>query len=228
MPETKERKTGREGKKIIIGRPDDTSALPCLARTEPLGMDDWLNLIEARKRLVEPLFDRLTLPRLDQLKCLLDKFSPGFSGMVRQWRDFSADSPAIGGKVPFSPETQGIFGAWRHEPANFTGSNPLCPGFTMVWGLTRRGEWLKVQVDFEVIPGASYDGYGWERATTIISKKTDPRTLLADAALPPQDIWDKIGSVIKDACENRRFLYERTLAVATQIKAEEALLELVP
>lgn len=189
-------------------------------------MEEWCELVEARRCLLRPHLDTFTLSTLGRLECLRREVSFSHSIFV--------DSPkceSSGGR--FSLDTQGIFEAPQSSRI-VTGRGYEAPlgcisapdGVMYAWGLTRKAEWVIVGVTFVGEPG--YKDRGYERATHVDIEEADLRLILKLCKCHPEAIWLRLGKEICGWSEGRAHLAEIASDLARMVATEELALSLVP
>lgn len=207
-----------------------TQGMELLVRKNPLNDKEWLNLIEARRSLIKPHLDTFTLPELGSLKCLRSELS--FTHELR------INNPTLlmskSGDERFSLKTQGIFRLQPRSAVEYipnSGYRPspggvACPDGTMqIWGLTRSGLWILVEVRF-----VGEDGYkerGYERAETVEITEVNLPTIMSKTKEKPQKMWEELGKAIKGWAEFREGLYNQALNLARMVEIEELALSLI-
>lgn len=204
-----------------------TEGLEVLVRKVPLTDEEWLGLVAARRELIKPHLDSLTLPELGSLSCM--RSETNFTHELR-W-----DALTLLGDERFSLKTQGIFrvqpwsvvekipnSGFRPEP----GCTPCPDGMKQVWGLTRSGLWVLAAISF--VDQAGYKGRGYERARTIEIQEVDLPTIVAKTKEKPQRMWEELGKAIRGFADHREWLYEQARNLARMVAVEELALSLVP
>ncbi len=209
-----EKKTGLE----ILARRDGRCALH---------ETDWLKLVETRLEMIKPYLRDMTLKSLGDIRMINDYFGT---------HDLNRDEPKVSGEK-FNLATRGIFpnndnwagiASVEHDRGDGMSAIAITHKF---WGFTRDGEWIIVEV-FSTI---GYEPYKYEGRTEQVQRvktvKIEESTLV-DACLfckrSPQDIWKRLGEIVKKWAEHRKSLYEDAQCLEEEVLREEAFIELLP
>ncbi|HZS43196.1 MAG TPA: hypothetical protein VFA52_03195 [Candidatus Paceibacterota bacterium] len=205
----------------------NTEVLEKLVRPNQPTREEWVELIEARRKLIKSHLDKFTLPTLGKLECM--KSESGFC------HEISFDGPTTVGNENFSLETQGIFHlqplqAVKTVPNSGYRSYPSGPsvpnGSKVVWGLTRSGLWVLATIHFIGLPG--YKERGREKAEIIEIQQANLPTIIGATEEEPQQIWEKLGEAIKRWARRREELYNQALNLARVVEIEELSVSLIP
>ena len=197
-----------------------TKGVEVFIRKNPLTDKEWLGLIEARRELIKPYLDSITLPELGSLECLkIDTYMHALNN----------NAPSLTEDEQLSLKTQGLFFKQpRSVVKEISGKGCLFSsgGITWVWGLTRSGLWVLVTINF--IGELGYKNRGYERAETVEIVESDLSTIVAITKEEPQQMWKELGETIKGFAEHHKPLYNQMLRLAQMVEIEELALELVP
>jgi len=206
-----EKKTGLE----ILVRRDGRCALH---------ETDWLKLVEARLEMIKPHLRDMTLKSLGDIRIINDDF--GF-------HDLNRDKPKVSGEK-FNLATRGIFpnnDIWAGtaiEEYDREGGTSATAATYRSWGLTRDGEWIMI----EVFSTNKHKRYRYERRAEQVKTVKIEESTLADACVfckrSPQDIWKRLGEIVKKWAEHRKNLYEDAQCLEEEVLWEEAFIELLP
>lgn len=204
-----------------------TKGLEVFVRKNQLADEEWFGLIEARRELIKPHLDSITLPELGALECMRSELS--FKHMLR------SDVSTTTGDERFSLDTQGIFCMQSLSAVEWIPNSGYRPppggvnrpdGTMRVWGLTRSGLWVLVTISFVGEEGRK--GLGYERAWMVEIVEADLPTIAAKTKEKPQWIWKEFGEVIRDIARHRKSLYNQALNLAQIVVAEELAFSLIP
>ncbi len=197
-----------------------TAGLEMFLRKDQITNSEWLRLLEARRLLINPYLDSITLPELGTLECL---YSDVREHILRM------DSPDVCGKNEnFCLGTQGIFFASNREytsPDPFTSGTVCRDGRMHIWGLTRSSVWVLAMVTF--VGEKGYKGRGYERAKTVTIRPEDLSVIAEKTRENPRLMWEKFGKAVKGLIGNRLRLYEQLFSIARMIEVEELICSLV-
>lgn len=193
-----------------------------LLRNTPLGSEEWRILIESRRGLLKDYLDRFTLQRLEEVECLRQE---------SHHHSIGNDSPKVEADPGFNLASQGIFVETystyhrRESPSVRVGvtQTTTTGGIVHLWGLSRKAEWLIIEVRFTREPG--YKDRGYDRATMVTIKAATLDEILGISRTGRESVWAKLGEAVASMVEQRRRLYveaERLLAI---IKAQNAAVD---
>jgi hypothetical protein len=183
-------------------------------------------LVQARLGMIEPHLRDMTLKALGDIRMIHDYFGT---------HDLKRDEPEVtGGK--FSLATRGIFpnddswaGVASVEHDRGGGLSAIATTHRL-WGLTRDGEWIAIKV-YSTIGQEPYKYKGrTEQVQRVKTVKIEPSTLAEVCVFckrSPQDIWKRLGEIIKKWADHRKNLYEDAKDLEEEVLREEVLLELV-
>lgn len=201
------------------------SGLGLLVRPTPLTDQEWLNLLEARRELLQRHLPSFHLAKLGYLQCMHD----GIQGS----HELQADDPEVTGDTRFSLNTLGLF--YEQPPdtvkrvpySGYFGRGIEVPdGTRIVWGITGANQLLLVTIQF--VGQAGGLNLGRQCATTVTIVETDFKTILAATGESPRRILEKLGEAVEDYVQRCRDRLKAALRVEDIIKGEEAALALIP
>jgi len=196
-----------------------TKGIELLVRKDPISDEEWYSLIEARRSLIKPHLNLFSLRELGNIQCLEQEGPTFLHGLYAPF----SDTPAVTGDTRFSLKTQGIF---YHPWSGDQRSGYPHDEMMYIWGLTRDGLWLLVEVKFK--SEAGYKGRGYERAQTVHIQESDLPTIIAKTKSKPEEIWRVLSEAIKEWTRFRGRVYHEALELMRVIEAEELMLSLVP
>jgi hypothetical protein len=205
----------------------EVNGLAILARREALTEQEWQSLVEVRLKMIKPHFRDMTLKTLGDIQMIHDYFGT---------HDLKRDEPEVN-EGKFGLATRGIFpndDSWSGVASaeyHRGGDDSVIATTYKLWGLTRDGEWIKI----EVYSTTSQEPYKYEGRTEKVQRvktiKIEPSTL-AEICLycncSSQNIWKRLGEIVKKWVEHRKSLYESARDLEEEILQEEAVFELVP
>lgn len=208
-----------------------TEGLELLVRRTQPDYGEWLELLEARKRMLRPYLDMVSLGKLGDIKCLKRE--------ENQPKGFREDHPIVQssqteqGDTPFTLDTQGIFSA-KWVPAFIPHSGYQAPpggvsspdGVVHFWGLTRSARWILVRVEFRGHPG--YKNRGVQVASAVIIQETTPARIVEKMWYTAQEIWLELGRAVHNWLLDRQRLYLQIEETSHQIAMEERALSVIP
>lgn len=197
-----------------------TEGLKLLVRKTQPDFGDWLELLEARKRMFNPYLDMVSLGKLGDVMCL------GRNGMPKGFRE---DAPIVQGDAPaLTLETQGIFSArWKTVLSPLTGyqaspggvSSP--DGVVHFWGLTRSSHWIRTWIEFKGHPG-------YQVATVVVIQYATPGMIIQATGYTAKEMWEELGRRAFRWLQDRHRLYLYMQQLTNQIAADEQALSLIP
>ena len=199
-----------------------TKGLKLLVRTTQPDYGEWLELLEARRVLLKPHFDSITLRKLGDVECLRSGNSATRLGFAR---------PLVGDKR-FSLETQGVFATiWKCTYVPHSGyqappggvSSP--DGILHFWGLTRDALWILVAVQFK--GEAGYKNSGHQTAVSVDIQEATPARIVEKTERTALEIWRRLGETARSWLQERQILYQHIQNLTTQIAMEEQALALI-
>ena len=99
-----------------------------------------------------------------------------------------------------------------------------------IWGLTRDGEWLAI----EVYATRAYEPYKYEGRTELVERvktiwvEEVPFPMVCQfSKRTPQEIWTRLGEVVKKWAEHREHLFDQANGLAKTVQVEESLVKLL-
>lgn len=203
------------------------NGLSILARQNQITEEDWQKLVEARLEMIKPHLRYMTLKTLGDIRMINDYFGT---------HDLKSDQPTVsGGK--FSLATRGIFpnddswaGVASVEYDRGGGISAIATTHKF-WGLTRDIEWIAIEV-YSIVERVPYKYQGrTEKIEKVKTVKIVPSTISGVCVFCKrsyQDIWNRLGEIIKSWVSHRRILYEDVRELEEQVLSEEAVLKFVP
>lgn len=204
-----------------------TKGLELLVRKTKPDYGEWLELLEARRSLLKPHLDSITLQQLGDVKCLL---SESFDTPLRLGLRLSAHTST--GDARFSLKTQGIFAKkWQstHIPNTgfqaYPGGISSPDGFLYLWGLTRDALWILVKVDFH--GEAGYKNRGKQAAVSVDIQEANPARIVEETSSTALDIWQRLGEATHGWLQDRRMLFLQIEELVHQVMAEEQALSVI-
>ena len=198
------------------------TALDILVRPEPLNNEQWIDLIEARRRFIKPYLETYTLPELQKLQCV------HYEGNLLT--ELSGRETV--GDDRFSTSTQGIFGIqpWqaqgRIDPSGLqpTGGEGV-PNYTRkVWGLTRANQWVIVTITFNKVRG--YKDRGAEKITQVEIIESDLPNIIQVTQTPPLVIWQAMHAIVQTWIRRQEQLHNQLLNMHATMIMENRTLKL--
>ena len=198
--------------------------LELFIRNTLLSQEEWVKALETRCWLVKPYLNEFTLDKLGNVKAL---HSEGFPREINTWGPAVVSYP----QNEFDLGTQGIFGIqpWQDieyfPGTGFQGElhRPALDGVVQLWGLTRKAEWLHIEVRFRGVEG--YKRRGAEQATQVMISSSRIDEILEKTKTPAEQIWRQLGRFITSKQETFEARYRRVLIDTAAIAAEELALE---
>lgn len=198
---------------------DRDTALRILVRKKQIKKEEWLKLIEARRLFIKDYFNKFTLPELGSLECLESD---------TYYHELNIDGPeVISGDKKLSLKMQGIFyrQPWGKTKYDHNPSHGFPDGTLQIWGLTRLGSWITVEVNFAGEAGYKHRGY--QKAKTVKIERTNLVTIISRTGEKPIEIWRKLGEAVEEWTERCKKLHERALEIREIIKTEDKALSLI-
>ena len=160
----------------------NSDGLSLLVRREPLTPEDWVKLVEARRALIKPCLDSISLPKLGTLGGKPPLYAR-FAGLVNYpaWQDIQGFFKLL--------DRRGI-----DEETNYQ----------VIWGLTRSGEWLHATGIYARREDC------WKECSIKIECPISTTSLLEklvpDLGYPAMTIWQDLEECIRKAKEERQKL----------------------
>ena len=204
----------------------NNDGIELLTRKETLTDEEWLALLEARRKLIKPYLKTFTLSTLGKLECLRSELS--FT------HDLQMDFPEIKAEDGLSLETQGTFRAQPYQYVERIPNSGFQPppggckcegGIMYIWGLARSGEWILARVEFR--GEAGYKGRGYERALTVEIKKTEIEEVIENTKAKPTDILDQLSREVSAWRESRQRILEAAKQLERAISFEDFLISCI-
>ena len=147
--------------------PSTSNGLEILVRKTRLEKEEWYDLIEARRSLIDRHLDSFTLLTIGDLSFLKQGWQ--YSSSFSPTHSLNLDSPYVSGDKGCSLKTQGIFRCPRSGIRTIPNSGFQPPiggsypdGVAFAWGLTRFGYWVLIETEFKGkgAKGDKNEGYG--------------------------------------------------------------------
>lgn len=224
-----------------------------MARRNALTEEDWFNLLEERRVLLEPHLRDMTLKSLGDLKIVHDDVTGHggiwgrrlYKGGLKIVPDKHSDShrqPCIPGVVSsrFSLDTRGIFSNDEvfyhgHFKWDFTDSITSSRKKDMTikfWGLTRNNEWIRIEVPIKNYtqprsPGLDDRPHQVAGVEMVKVYESDSREICTLYGFTPQWIWQQLGDATKTWVEHRRKLLLGAEQLNEVVQYEEMVLDIV-
>lgn len=197
-----------------------------LSREEPLTYDEWLEIIENRRKSIESHLSTFQLTKLGNMNCLRDY------GEYRHilW----GDNPAVVDSGGYSLDIQGIFyeqpwkKAQRVPGSGFRAANGTWynDGTLLIWGLSRKGAWILAEVAFAGEPG--FEKQGRERAKTVKIGEINLPDMIAATGEEPENILKKLNRAVMEWEKYREAEFHEVQRLARDAERQEDELKLIP
>jgi hypothetical protein len=196
-----------------------TKGLEFILKNSYFSRKEWAEFLEIRRELIKPLLDRLTLETLGNQECLAD--GKGY------YHKLHADNPAVffnGEKDERAPNLniQGIFPVRGYliEKNNLIRS---C-------GLSRKGQWLWIEIDFITTTPVTRDGdrviAGYQKATEVkVAEFPSIKDILSETVFEPKDIEMGIMSTVQEWFRIHEVMYKKLADINETIYMEYKVLE---
>jgi hypothetical protein len=224
-----------------------TAGLAILARRNPLNGENWLALLEERRRLIEPHLRSMSLKTLGDLKIVHDDVNRG-AGNGRRLRvgamvktDWPTDitieyfqpGPFAGIEAGiYSLETRGIFADDEifyngHYHSEFVRSHANLPASGHVlyfWGLTRDGVWISIECvtrRFQCLRENRTE------VTKVIVTEASPLEICRLCHITLRWLWERLGDATEAWLKHRKQLMEEAETLVTTVRQENTLLSIV-
>ncbi|OHA47910.1 MAG: hypothetical protein A2541_02105 [Candidatus Taylorbacteria bacterium RIFOXYD2_FULL_36_9] len=168
-----------------------------LVRREPLEMEDWIDLIEARRATFVPFLGKISLRVLGDMKFFLGQ-------------TLNRECPRNMSSFEYPLNTQGFFclcDMWKGDDGE--------SGEDSLWGLTREGKWWYVVGRCRIINRVP-------RVKELYVEDVNTQLLLTKTQKHPSEIWRVLGSFIRSAVKQRRVLFEEVEPLEDLVIAEES------
>ena len=191
--------------------PQPKSTLELLIRKDQLTDDDWLYLLESRRREIKPHLKMFTLPEIGSLT-RFGKSCP-----------ISKDEPEIIGSGKFSLKTQIVSEILYKSIC--PGSIPPSGSFHInvpqkIWALTRKGLWVVITFTFcdeEYLPCH-------KRVKTVEIREVPLVDLLDETQCQPMDIFDAIAKASRSWVRSSEERLRVSSAVAAHLFLENRMI----
>lgn len=191
-----------------------TEGLKLLVRKTQPDFGEWLELLDARRRMLNPYLDNVSLGKLGGVACI---------GRFDVLKCLGEDTPVVQGDEPtLNLETQGIFSLKQ------TRTVPKGDGSLHFWGLTRSSHWILVQVEFKILRPVFAGKFDHEAATSVIIQHATPGQIVKATGYTVGEMWKELGEAVYEWRSQREKLYRAMQNLTQQIAAEEQALSLIP
>ena len=200
-----------------MGSPNDV--LGVLVRDTLPTEAEWAEMIESRReRLITQIFPHTTLASLGRVRCLRDG-SGEYSNAIGD------EAPEVRGDGRFLLTTHGVF-KFLYGDRTFTykqgGSGD---GYVRGWGLTRKGEWVCVVVEFqEVEEWRGGNRWQYTRATCVTITEMPLLEMIWAVGIESFEVWYELGSEVYRAVAHTRNRLDAFEEMAAELRNEDALL----
>lgn len=191
-----------------------------LLRTAPLGDEEWIQLLESRRLLLKQYLDKFSLKTLGDVGCLSSE---------SHQHEINWDNPEVVAQDGLGLDTQGIFGRGKTvfdqikiPSAPWSGWGPSTEtvgGTVDLWGLSRKGEWIVIKVEFKKESG--YKGRGYDRAVKVTIRRTTVDEL-AEVAGSTQLVWDLLGRTVAEWTDQRLRIYLQANELLAVVQAQDS------
>ena len=191
-----------------MGTPSKATEKILFPKKPRLSVDTWIKVIESWGNITGVLPDT-ELTAIGSTRCLA---GTGDLSYEHDKHSFDIDKPRIRADKGLSRETRGLFKVGT--TARYNEGRKVCQlpnddlpqGSFPLWGLSKRGVWILARV--------TWVGHTYHQATRVrIHRVTNLRTLMTFAGVSPRDIWELLGSAVKEhqarcqrAAKHARFL----------------------
>lgn len=203
-----------------------------LVRQSALSHTDWLNLIEARRALIEPHLRSMELGPIGKVQVM--KFSPECACLVGQGSpEVIASRPELSLDTRCYYPTRGGFYAgdiihtteFEFSPP---GSSGAVGGDERFWALTRAGAWLMITatVQFPANRLTPPHGYPIERARAakVVIRESSVPEIISQAKTTPHDIWQQLGKLAQEWYDRRKELLRDAKRLSEIFELEDKML----
>ncbi|MDD5693507.1 MAG: hypothetical protein PHU86_03485 [Patescibacteria group bacterium] len=189
----------------------------------------WYELVQARVDQIKPHLDTFTLIEFGRFEFLRGESShlwPLSSLCSCSAEDFTDET---GVAIKNVLKMQGLFWAPYSGHQLFQEPDPLRKGLCLpypggvklVYSLTRKGNWVLIEVYYKGSPG--YKGRGQEIATKIVIKDSDVPTICEKVKIKPKQIWLSLGKAMKDWARTRERIFREAQSIAFETQFLEDL-----
>lgn len=179
---------------------------PLLLPKSELTLAKWIEILEKLRTALLPKLPRYKLKTFGELGCLRSRDGGN------QYRLLNEDLP----------ETSGPYRLDDHGIAQFRDTGEVISeiGFRRVlhaWGLSKKGEWVTIQVDIHGIPGKR-EGTIWEKALAVWIFPVDLPQMLAVSGDSPNSVLRKIGMEVGAYAARKRIAAEDAEKFAAEVE----------
>ena len=190
------------------------AGLKLLVRSEPLSLSERARLLDARRELIRPCLEKMSLTELGQVEWL----RMGLHGK----HALNIDDPKLTGGPAYSLKTLGIFGSQLTSKVDYKQTRADMSGTRVLWGLGRDGDWLLGDVHYVLEPG--HKGRGYERATELYIRFATAFDILVATGQDLGRILEELRDAITRWRQRREQLLKLALDVEASALAEDRLL----
>jgi len=177
-----------------------------LVRRDQVTKDEWIKLINARKALIEPLMDKVSL------KTLGDSWVSREGGFKIREASFKTFSLEFNNPLGL----QGFFAEKGSIP-----TEELEKRIYGLWGITRSGVWVLV------LMVSHLENHRFEMREISVLRST-PKKIMEELGISAKEVWDQLGIFVKNAVKERERLLDEIKNIKDIILAEDAVLSLIP
>jgi hypothetical protein len=186
---------------------------------QELSLADWVDLLEARRRLIKPHLKSMQLHDLDR-GSLLETRDGGFHSLFE-------DRPRlVKGSLPLG--TPGIFGSNQGYSEHLTD----IPGGRIyrwyAWALSRTGHWLLATTDVRSIKIRGRRERFEEKALRVEIRRAEIAELLERSHCTPENVLKVLGKSVNEWYAHRLELVRPALKAALVVQQDEYLLSRIP
>ncbi|MDD5068826.1 MAG: hypothetical protein PHS53_03895 [Candidatus Pacebacteria bacterium] len=179
----------------------------------------FLSLLDELRNNMKPYLDTVSLAKLSEFKCLKDYV----------WEREVGRSVITGyedGKS--TADIQGIFGKGEKISIPDTGhryssGTYLCNGTIPIWGLSRSGDWLLVNVS--IVGAAGYKNRGTEVVQAVRVDRVNITDLVKGVRLDPIQIWNQLVRTTQEWAESRERLWKTMLELRAQVVQSDYIVQ---
>ena len=206
--------------------------LQILARQNPLTDQEWLALVEARRRLLLEHLKDITLKQLGDVEF----YSANTGGNFKLGSDSQILLYGGQGNVKYNLRTRGIFPESNGNVVAKTvyvhleDNNPT-NSTTYTWALTRCGAWIGIEIKCICI----LTPHPWKnrkmKSEKVVGVKISELSLedickFCDRS--PQHIWKTLGDSVRTWTKRRQNLFDEAKDLLETFDAEEQILDTIP
>lgn len=193
-----------------------------LLRTTRLSSEEWIQLVESRRLLLNPYL------KCFSLKCLSES---GYLHQEGGSHVLADDEPEVDAEEGLSLDTQGIFDRSKYTHIygrqwSSVDSRERLPigGSFCLWGLSRKAEWVVACVEYNI--DRQHRGPFYERATKItIRRYATIGELVKAVDIEPRRVWELLGRTVSAWTEARLKLYAKAARLQAIVEAESAAVD---